>query len=129
MAKIEFKRGDAATHYFKIPTANWTAGGTLWFAAKPAVDADATDAAAVINKSFTDSVVTDETINGVAHKKYTLAFVAADTANVTFTDGTTKNKYKGEFQFVPTSGAPVSFPADDKYIEVLVYADIKRAIS
>lgn len=124
---MEFKKGDGVTHYFKIPTTSWTAGGTLWFAAKTAPDADATDAAAVINKSFSDSVVTDETISGVAYKKYTLAFVAADTSAVSFADGSKKKKYLGEFQFVPSSGAPVSYPGNDSYIETIVYADIKRA--
>lgn len=125
--KMEFKKGDGRTHYFKIPASSWSAAGTLWFTAKPAIDGDATDAAAVIDKSFTDSVVTDETINGVAYKKYTLAFTAADTSDISFADGAKKKKYLGEFQFVPITGSPSSFPDTDNFIEVLVYADIKRA--
>lgn len=126
---MEFKKGDAAVHYFKIPAANWSAGGTLWFAAKTKPDADLTDAAAVINKSFTDSVVTNETIDDVSYKVYTLAFNAEDTSAVSFSDGSTKKRYLGEFQFVPLNGDPISFPADNHYINVIVYADIKRAVA
>jgi hypothetical protein len=124
--KIEFKKGDGATHYCKIPAANWSAGGKLFFAAKALPDNDASDAEAVINKTFTDSVVSDETIGGVAYKTYTLAFVGADTGSIDM-QGKKKRKFLGEFQFVPASGQPVSFPADDDFIDVIVYADIKRA--
>lgn len=126
-AIMEFKKGDGCTHSFKMPASVWSAGGKLFFAAKTNPDNDATDAQAVINKSFTDSVVTNETINGVEYKVYTMAFVAADTAAIVFTDNSKSKKYLGEFQFVPLSGQPMSFPADDDFIETIVYADIRRA--
>lgn len=122
---MEFKKGDRRVHYFKLPIADYSTGGTLFFAAKPAVDNDTTDAAAVINKSFTDAVVTLD----ATHATWTLEFLPADIVSVNFTNGETKKKYKGEFQFVPTSGYPVTFPDDDSYIEVTIYADIKRAVA
>lgn len=130
-ATMNFKKGDSITHYFRLPTASWSAGGALFFAAKSAPDDDATDGAAVIDKEFSDSdIVTighDEYLVGFV--TYALNFLAADTSAVSFADGSKKKKYLGEFQFVPTDNQPQSFPGDDDFIEVIVYADIKRAIT
>jgi len=130
-ATMEFKKGDGLTHYFAVEAASWTPGGTLFFAAKQEVDNDATDAAAVINKSFTDAniVASDHEEYDADFVTYELAFVPGDITNVSFTDGEKKQKFLGEFQFVPTTGLPESFPADDEYIEVIIYADIKRGTS
>jgi hypothetical protein len=125
-AKFELKKVDGATHYAYIPAANWSSGGKLFFAAKEKPDNDGTDALAVINKSFTDSVVTDETVDSVAYKKYTLAFVAADTGSIDM-QGKKKRKFLGEFQFVPSGGEPTTWPGDDQFLDVIVYADIKRS--
>lgn len=124
---MTFKKGDMNTHYFQIPSASWSAGGTLTFIAKPAVDDDATDAAAVIDKDFDDS-----TIVGSGHEQYNseyvtyeCAFLPADITGVTF--GTAKKiKYIGEFTFVPSAGYPETYPSDDDFIEVVIYADLKR---
>ncbi len=124
-SKIEFSRGDGITHTFSIPAANWTSGGTLFFAAKPAIDDDLTDAAAVITGSFTDSNITDTTIDGVAYKKYTCYFPPSATLNIN-SNGASKADYKGEFQFVPATGVPQTFPANDKKIDTVVYFDVKR---
>lgn len=126
--KIEFKRGDGITHYFKMPASSWSAGGTLFFAAKEAVDNDATDAAAVIDVSFTDSVVADETIDGVAYKTYTCYFAPADTGSINL-GGKSEKKYKGEFQWVSSGGVPSTFPGGGTFLDAIVYADIKRATS
>lgn len=128
-ATMEFKKGDGATHYFMIPSDSWTPGGTLFFAAKQKPDADATDAAAVIDKSFDDSVTELVTVDDIEYRKYTLAFVAADTDAISFSDGSKKKTYLGEFQHVPTVGPPSTFPGDDDFIKVIVYADIKRGVS
>lgn len=130
-AKIEFKKGDGITHYFKIPADAWTAGGKLMFAAKIQPDDDATDALAVIDKTFDDSVVTDETIDSVDYKVYTLRFIDTDTADVTFEDHSKRKTYIGEFQYVPAgeTDEPETFPADDNFIQVIVYADIKRKVT
>jgi hypothetical protein len=123
--KVEFKKGDGATHYAYIPAASWSAGGKLFFAAKPVPDDDNADTAAVINTTFTDSVVSDETVDDVAYKKYTMSFVGSD-ANGIAMGGKKKKKFLGEFQFVPSSGQPTTWPGDDQFLDVIVYADIKR---
>jgi len=127
-ATMEFKKGDRVTHYFMMPVDSWSAGGKLFFAAKTVPDDDSTDSAAVIDKTFDDTVVTEETVGLITYKKYTLAFIGSDTQDVSFADGSKRKKYLGEFQFVPSGGQPVSFPGDDSFIEVLVYADIKRKV-
>ena len=124
---MEFKKGDGRTHWFKIPVDDWSSGGALFFTAKPAIDNDATDAAAVIDKEFDDTdLTTNETINGVVYKVYELNFDPGDIVGVNFTDGQKKKKYLGEFQFVPNGGNPSTFPDDDNFIEVVIYADVKR---
>ena len=125
-ATMKFKKGDGITHYFKMPLSSYSVGGTLYFAAKPEVDNDATDAAAVIDKSFDDSVV--DTSDGV-YAVYTLSFGPNDITGVSFVNGEKKKKYLGEFQHVPLTGGPSSFPGNDDYIEVIIYADIKRGTS
>jgi hypothetical protein len=120
---IEFKRGNGTTHTLKIPRANYVAGGTLYFTAKPAPDNDNTDTAAVINKSFTDSSVTLD----ATYATYTLAFIPADIKPITFGADETKKIYQGEFTLVPATGVPVTFPGNNKYIQTIIYADIKVA--
>ena len=124
-SKVEFSRGDGVTHTFSIPATNWTAGGTLFFAAKPAIDDDTSDAAAVISASFTDSVVTNTTINGIAYKQYTCYFPPSATYGI-LSNGVSKADYVAEFQYVPTTGIPVTFPATDKKLDAVVYFDVKR---
>lgn len=131
---MDFKKGDAQTHYFQMPAESWTAGGLLWFAAKPAVDNDATDAATVINKSFNDSKIVnpgdqDDDQYLAGYVTYRLAFLPADIINVSFEDGESKKNYLGEFQFVSGTGVPESYPADDTFIDVIIYADIKRGVA
>jgi hypothetical protein len=125
-ATMEFKRGAGLTHTFSIPLDAWSAGGTLFFAAKPAPDDDSSDTAAVIDRGFDDTYTSDVTINGVAYKKYTLPFVVGDiSSSVSFADGSKKQNYLGDFKFVPLSGEPMIFPGDDSFIEVIIYANIK----
>jgi hypothetical protein len=128
MAKIEFKRGDGITHYFSMPTANWSAGGKLWFTAKPVIDDDSTDAAATITTSYTDSAVTDVTVSGVAYKKYTCYFPPSATNSIA-SGGAKKADYLGEFQWVSAAGVPSTFPGNDKFFDVVVYFDVKRAVA
>ena len=131
--KIEmaFKKGDQQIHYFQIPVDSWFPGSVLWFAAKQIVDNDNTDGAAVINKSFTDLDIVDNThdMYDGQYKTYELEFVPGDTSSVTFANGAKFNKYLGEFQLVSPTGEPESYPSDDSFIEVKVYADIKRGTS
>lgn len=121
MAKMEFKRGDNITHTFSMPADAWSAGGTLFFAAKPVVDDDTTDASAAIDVSFDDTVVTDDGTN----KKYTCAFVPTDTSSIDM-GGSKEVKLLGEFQWVSSTGEVSTFPGNAQFLDVIVYADIKR---
>lgn len=128
MAKIEFTRGDGHNHKFRIPAASWSAGGRLFFAAKPIIDDDNTDSAALIQGNWGDESVTDVTINGVAYKEYSCYFPPEATNSIE-SNGASSLELLGEFQWVPLSGVPVTFPANDQKLEVVVYFDVKRKTS
>lgn len=127
---MEFKKGDAVTHYFQMPIDSWTAGGKLFFAAKADPDDDNTDALAVIDKPFEDDAVvdSDHEMYDPLFATYELKFDPGD-VTVSFSDGAKKKKFLGEFQYVPTTGEPETFPGGDDFLEVIVYADIKRGTS
>lgn len=125
MADFAFTRGDGVHHQFAIETASWSAGGKLFFAAKPAVDDDNTDANSVINGEWDDSVTTDVVLNGVPMKQYDCYFPPSATNSIV-SGGATSLDYLGEFQYVPTNGNPITVPATDDKLNVIVYMDIKR---
>lgn len=127
-SKITFTRGDLITHTFAIPATSWSAGGKLFFAAKPAIDDDNTDANAVIERSWDDGAVSDVTINGVAYKRYTCDFPPSSTNSIDSGGGTSLD-YLGEFQFVPIDNDPMTFPADDNKLDCIVYFDVIRKIA
>lgn len=124
---MEFTRGDINYHTFTMPASVWSAGGKLFFAAKPAVDDDNTDAASLINGVFDDTDVTDVTINGIAMKKYTCTFLPAATNSI-LSQGADEVDLLGEFQFVPTSNNPQTYPGNNEKIAVKLWPDIKRKI-
>lgn len=126
--QILFSRGDGAYHTFSIPTSSWTTGGTLFFAAKPAIDDDTTDANSVINGSWNDSAVTDVTINATAYKQYNCYFPPTATNSIA-SNGADSADYLGEFQYVPTSGIPITFPGDNNKLDCVVYFDVKRKVT
>lgn len=128
MAKIEFTRGDGHNHKFRMPAASWSAGGKLFFAAKAQIDDDATDAKALIQGSWDDSAVTDVEIDGVAYKEYACYFPPAATNNIQ-SNGANSLELLGEFQYVPQSGVPITFPARDQKLECIVYFDVKRKVT
>lgn len=128
-ARMEFKYGDNQTHYFRIPESAYNPGGTLYFVAKPEVDNDPTDARAVINKSFTDAAIIEPDHDEYVEGKVTweLAFGPTDIKSIDF-EGAKSMSFLGEFS-TTTAGTPtrrLSYPADDNFIDVTVYADIKR---
>lgn len=123
--RIEFTRGDSANHSFSMPTDSWSAGGKLFFAAKAVIDDDNTDAAALIQGNWDDTNVTDVTINGVAYKKYACYFPPAATNSI-ISGGASSADYLGEFQWVPASGVPITFPANDQKLDAVLYFDVKR---
>lgn len=126
--QMNFKRGDGLTHYFQLPIDSWSAGGSLQFAAKAAIDDDNTDAQAVIKKSFNDTNIVgpSDDMYDPAYVTYRLDFLPADITGVTFGNAKSK-KYLGEFQYIPTNNLPETFPSEDDYIEVVIYADVKRS--
>lgn len=123
--EIDFTRGDAVTHTFSIPTSSWSAGGKLIFGAKPVIDDDLTDGAAIIEKSWTDSAVSDVVINGVAYKQYACYFAPSDTNSIA-SNGAESAQYLGEFQWVNAAGVPTTFPATDPKLTCIVYFDVIR---
>lgn len=126
---IEFGRGDGADPTFSIPAANWTPNGKLFFAAKQQFDDDPQDLLAKIKGEWDDSDVSDVTINGIAYKRYACHFPASATYGIA-SNGAATLELLGEFQFVPQTGDPITFPAKnaDK-IRVIVYFDIIREIA
>ncbi|MGI9028162.1 MAG: hypothetical protein ACR2FM_04990 [Candidatus Saccharimonadales bacterium] len=122
---MEFARGDGTTKGFWIPATAWTAGGTLFFAAKALIDDDNTDALALISGNWSDADVTDETRGGVAYKRYGCYFPPSATSSIV-SDGAESLELLGEFQFVPAGGAPITFPPTDAKIAVTVWFDVKR---
>jgi hypothetical protein len=135
---IEFTRGDGAYHFFAIPTSSWVPGCTLFFAAKPAIDDDLTDAAAIVQQQWNDSVVVDIPVGGllgdgvtvasVPMKQYTCTFPPSATNSIV-SNGADQADYLGEFQLVPPNGIPITFPAKPPKLDVAVYFDIKRETS
>lgn len=125
--EMTFKYGDLNVHYFQIPTSSWSAGGELVFIAKPAVDDDSTDAAAIIEKSFDDSNIVSSSHDQYLadYTTYECSFLPSDIATITF-GSAKKKKYLGEFTFIPTTGYPETFPSNDDFIDVIVYADLRR---
>jgi hypothetical protein len=125
MARIEFVRGDGNHHTFSLPASSWSAGGRLFFAAKPVIDDDNTDSNSVINGDWGDEVVTDILIRDVPYKQYACYFPPSAT-NSTLSDGAGEIDYLGEFQWVPLGGDPVTFPPTDEKLDCVLYFDVKR---
>lgn len=123
--KIEFSRGDDIHHQFSMPADSWTAGGELFFAAKPAIDDDTTDANAEINQSWDDTAVSDTTIDGVAYKQYDCYFPPSATSSIP-SNGADSAEYLAEFQFVASDGTVMTFPPNDPKLQCIVYFDVKR---
>lgn len=111
-----------------MPADAWTPGGKLFFKAKPDIDDDNTDAAAVISQTFDDGVVSDITINGVAYKRYTCYFPPSATNSIV-SDGSSKAVYKGEWQWVDSDAVPHTFPGDSAKLKAVVYFDVVRKIT
>lgn len=125
---MEFTRGDGTTKGFSMPAAAWSAGGRLFFAAKQLIDDDTTDALAQVKGDWGDGVVTDTVRNGVAMKRYACYFPPSATNSI-LSNGAETLELKGEFQWVPNGGGdPITAPAKDDKIDVVVYMDVKRKV-
>lgn len=129
--QMDFKKGDDQQHFFQIESSAYEPGSVLWFTAKPAIDNDGGDNAAVINKSFADTAIVgaldeDSEMYLEGFVTWQLDFEPADIVNVSFQSGEKSKKYLGEFELITGTGVHQSFPADDQYIEVIIYADVHR---
>lgn len=123
---MEFTRGDGTTKGFSMPADKWSAGGRLFFAAKALIDDDTTDALAQVEGDWGDDVVTDTVRKGVAMKRYACYFPPAATGSIP-SNGAATLELLGEFQWVPSGGGdPITAPAKDDKIDVVVYMDVKR---
>lgn len=122
---IKFKRGDKATRRCLVPISFYEAGATLGFTVKTIPDDVLNDSTAVINKSFGDSDV--DISSDPNYAIYTMVFDPADTNSIDLGEDT-KQKYVGEFQYTSDTTGPLSFPGDDSYIEVIIYADVRREV-
>ena len=120
--KIKIKRGDSFSTSITIPLSIYQPGSTLYFMAKEAPDNDFGDMKAVFSKSVSDSGATvgDEAVS------YSLNLTPAETSGVEFVSGERQRELLAEFEYRTPNGGVYSFPDDDKYIEVIVYADIRR---
>ncbi len=127
MANImEFSRGDGATKGFSMPASSWSAGGRLFFAAKAAIDDDTADLLAQVKGDWGDDTVTDTLYKGTAMKRYACYFPPGAT-NTIPSNGAASLELLGEFQWVPSGGGdPITAPANDEKIDVVVYMDVKR---
>lgn len=125
-SKIEFARGDSIYSVkFYMPVSNWTAGGTLLFAAKPAIDDDVTDSNALINMSWSDADIAGEVVkNGILCKQYNCYFPPAATASIP-SNGTDSADYLAEFKYVSSTGIPTTFPPNDPKLDAVVYFNVK----
>ena len=131
-ATIEFKRGDQTTHVLQLPVASYVPGALIAFTAKPSPDNDPFDLASVINKEFGEAALATPTNQFAAYYNllyatYVMQFFPADMLKVTFPAGTSELDYVGEFKYTTPGQAPISFPADNNYIKVRIFADIKRS--
>lgn len=120
--KIKIKRGDSFSTTITIPLSIYQPGSTLYFMAKETPDNDFGDTKAVFSKSVSDggAIVGDEAVF------YNLSLTPAETSNVEFSTVENKKELLAEFEYRTPNGEVYSFPDDDKYIEVIVYADIRR---
>lgn len=118
---MEFKRGDDVQHFFELPIASYQAGGTLTFIAKPVVDNDSSNTAAVIQRDFDDTAADVSTTAAI----WTLDFPPADTLGIVYEDGASSRQFLGEFQYTQSNGQIKSFPGNNDFIEVVVFGDIK----
>lgn len=125
---ISLKRGDNNEFYVKYPEDLWSEGGTLFFMAKPEPDNDATDAEAVIDKSYTDSDIVDENDpqNEEGYVVYKCTVDPDNTNGIEVDENTSRVTLSGEISYKNAAGDVASFPQDDNFIQVIVYADIRR---
>jgi len=91
-------RGDTRTLPVSIPTSVYSAGASIFFTMKKTIDADVTDANAVVKKTLTDSNITSTTATAV---NYLLTLTPADTTNVT------PDTYRAEFEYVSADKSDV----------------------
>lgn len=94
MARRTIYRGDSDEWTLSVPLTIWSAGGKFFFAVKAKGDineVDATDANAVIKKTFDDTYISDTT---ATDKIYSLYLLPSETVDAT------PAKYKAQFKWM-----------------------------
>ena len=119
---LKLKRGDTAKHFLQIPIAAYEDGMDIYFMAKPSPDDDLNDSAALISKHLTDADIISRDKDKV---KYQLRFEADDTRDVKVGDESFVI-LQGEFELRTKDGNVFTFPGGNKFIQVMVNADIRR---
>lgn len=123
MAKaLSIYRGDYKEYPVKVPIAKYTAGGTVFFAAKnqDVIDtdqADITDSDAVVKVQAGDAQIIETTSEYV---KYNLIFTPAAT------DQKVAGTYLGEIQYVNAAGRPTTYSPQFTFN---LKADVNRRVS
>lgn len=121
LKKLEwpFTRGDSKIYPVSLPASVYSAGASLFFAVKTAIDDDPLDTEAVVRKELTDANITE---SGLQVVKWRLAFAPADTTNLVPAD------YLAEFQFVSADKNTVlTFPDPNRAVCVFALAgDVNR---
>lgn len=118
------KRGDSRSFSFRMSKGLYEPGQTVAFTAKPFYDNDSTNASAVINKTFTDDDIISNTDK---HVFYEIKLEPSDTENleIKLKKGKGVLKLIGELEVRQSDGKVKTFPSGKKFIEVVIYPDIK----
>lgn len=115
-------RGDTRTLPIAVPTSVYTTGASIFFTMKKTIDADVTDAQAVVKKTLTDANITSTTATLV---NYLLTLAPADTTNVN------PDSYRAEFEYVSADKTVViTYPDPDvSLFFIQITGDVGRRTS
>jgi hypothetical protein len=117
------KRGEYKTRKVWVKAADYTAGGKLFFTAKPDIDSDPTDSKAIIDIKMTDDNIVET--NTAGDKAFLLVIDNAATKDLQITEST---EYYAEFQYVNDIGQPITYP-DDNSFKLEIIPDVKIGIA
>ena|SRR5882672_3600005 len=114
-------RGDTRTLSISIPLSIYSTGASIFFTMKKTIDADATDAQAVVKKTLTDANITSTT----STKNYLMTLTPSDTTNVT------PDTYRAEFEYVSADKATVITYPDPHVMlfNIEITGDVGRRIT
>lgn len=122
--KLTMKRGDTRSFAFRLAKKFYSEGQTIHFTVKKEYDNDPTNSQALINKEFSDSDIISETDISMTYK---IQLDPSDTENLEIPLRKSKSELKliGELEVRQSDGKVKTFPSGKKFIEVVIYPDIK----